>query len=243
MEINEKEALTKIKAELKKVKEENDKLKKNNEELSSSISSIKEIQERLNLLENEKNIVNSAISMSLNKDKEYIDKINQRDIRIVHGVNSIGTTISTYNRKFHLTSIGEKITVSWEQFEEIYNKYRNWFLKNGILYLDEGFEDIAVEYGLPIYSNKNSESMTKKKFEESANMGLEELRDFVLSLSPSSQRAFYILWMQKCEQDSKDTRYFDSSKMELFQRISKDNTIFQWLIYRAHEYEKEQNKK
>jgi hypothetical protein len=214
--------LDELKAMLLEFKRQNEESIKQNEEL---IKQNKELQERLSAAET----VTPMKSIPL--DGIILQTNNEEKIYVVHMCEMMGgltTHISLSDTTRDLRRLGEIMTLTQSQFEELKGKYLHYFEK-GILAMDARNVEIATMNHLPIYDTVTQGHYNPKVINDLGRMSKDQLRDLYNNLSHQNRQNVIGIWLNKCY--SKDPNYLDREKLEFLSKLTEgsdfDDIIFE----------------
>lgn len=198
-------------------------MKKNNEDL---IQQNKELQDKLVSLEEEKIKmsavpVQTGVLMSAPVDEK---------IYVVHMCEMMGgltTHISLSDTSRDLRRLGEIMTLTQSQFEELKGKYLHYFEK-GILAIDAKNIEIATMNHLPVYDSITKNHYNPQVINDLGKMSNAQLKELYSNLSYQNQQNIIGIWLNKCY--NKDPNYLDRNKLEFLSKLT-EGTDFDDIIF------------
>ena len=121
-----------------------------------------------------------------------------------------------------MTKFGEERQVNKQQFQTLIGKYRSFFEKQMIL-LGSKHLNLADRYKVVAYDPNSRSFMHPSDLNNLGKLPYNELENYYNNLSEASKVGFLSYWYSKCYERNKD--YYDISKMELLNRLSKSKTF------------------
>lgn len=202
-----------LKAMVLEMKKSNEDLIQQNKDL---IQQNKDLQDKLISLEDEKTKVTSVpvqtgVLMSSQLDEK---------IYVVHMCEMMGgltTHISLSDTSRDLRRLGEIMTLTQSQFEELKGKYLHYFEK-GILAIDARNIEIATMNHLPIYDTVTQSHYNPQVINDLGKMSNSQLKELYSNLSYQNQQNIIGIWLNKCY--NKDPNYLDRNKLEFLSKLT-----------------------
>ena len=157
---------------------------------------------------------------------EYLtNKKSDREVVIVHNrelIPGLTTHIELTGLTIDFRTLGEERVVSWQQFEECVSKYRKWFEEEIILLGNQNAE-LAENYNIPCVKRKGGAVVTRSDLARLGDMDVRTLEDFYNNLTEEDKAFVCSYWLGKCYE--KDKKYYDRYKVELLNRLSKEQVF------------------
>lgn len=205
---------TKDSSEFDELKEMFLEMKKNNEYL---MEQNKELQDKIISLETEKtnNIPSAPIQAGV-----LLSGPAEEKVYVVHMCEMMGgltTHIALSDTSRDLRRLGEIMTLTQSQFEELKGKYLHYFEK-GILAIDARNVDIATMNRLPVYDTVTQKHYNPQVVNDLGKMSNEQLKELYSNLSYQNQQNVIGIWLNKCYE--KDPNYLDRNKLEFLSKLT-----------------------
>ena len=220
--------LEELKSMFLAMKESNDALIKQNQEL----------QERIVAMEEDKKIV-EAVPLQTGY---FMTQPNEEKVYVVHMCEMMGgltTHISLSDTSRDLRRLGEIMTLTQSQFEELKGKYLHYFEK-GILAIDAKNIELATMNHLPVYDSVTQSHYNPKMINDLGKMSNTQLQELYESLSYQNQQNIIGIWLYKCY--NKDPNYLDRKKLEFLSKLT-GGSDFDDIIFELIENDKRKMQK
>lgn len=152
-----------------------------------------------------------------------------QSITLVHTIqhnNGLSTYMKVDNLEITMRNMGEKRTLTRQQFETLVGTYRHYF-DMGFIALDISAIDMAEAYGVGCYNPNDKSQFTAKTIKDLGNMSLDKIEEIYRGLSETSKKNFLNYWLNKAYE--KEEGFYDKAKMGQLDRLAETN-IFAHLI-------------
>lgn len=161
------------------------------------------------------------------------NKKSDREVTIVHNAEMFGgmsTYIKLSTMKINFTRLGEERTLSWQQFEELCNTYRN-FIDRGLIKVTPAQRDLCSVYQIGCYENGDPTTLTSDILNKLPNFTEKELEDCYNQLVETDKTILLNYWLGKCyaRPEERDDRFYNRYKIELLNRLS-NSSVFDNII-------------
>lgn len=189
-----------------------------NEALKEKISNIEKIESEIEegmLQEETRNNVVQPSYVSAGEVQTPLSKI-----KIYHMQELVGGTVTYIKLKQTtrtLRHMGQVMTLSLNDFEELVGAYKHYFDK-GVLALDASAMEYADLYDLPIYDAKTKATYNANVLKNVVNYNYDQLQEFYNSLSETNKTSFLNYWLGQVYE--KTPGYYDMQKMRWLNTIS-----------------------
>lgn len=153
----------------------------------------------------------------------------EKTVTIVHTIqhnNGLSTYMKVDNLEIVMRNMGEKRTLSRQQFETLVGTYAHYF-DMGFIALDSSAIELAEAYGVDCYNPNDKSQFTAKTLKDLGKMSLDKLEEIYRGLSESSKKNFLNYWLNKAYE--KEEGFYDKAKMGQLDRLAETN-IFAHLI-------------
>ena len=220
-------ALADMKEENKKLKAEIEGFKKEQAELQEAKEIIvEEIEPMTSVLESSNDRTDKLLETLINRKMD-------REVTIVHNAEMFGgmstyITLSTMTIKF--TRLGEERVLSWQQFEELCNKYRK-FIDRGLIKVAPQYHYLCDKYQIGCYDIEGKKTLTSEVINRLPDMTNEELEACYNDLYDTDKTILLNYWLGQCyaRPENKDKRFYNRYKIELLNRLS-NSAVFDNII-------------
>jgi hypothetical protein len=201
-----------------------------NQDFSALMEKFKQMQEEIEQLKKEKS--NNTNSNDLSKDLISLLNSNSlknnsidEEVTIIFNLHGTARVIfPTWT--LDLKEFGEERVLSKQQFQDLIGKKRSYFSKEYIV-LHEKHMDLAQKYKITVYSQNSNLFMKSIDLDRFGDMDIYEIESYYNKLSENSKKHFLGYFMKKCYE--RDEKFFDTTKMQALNKISKSNT-FEFLL-------------
>ena len=210
-----------------------------NEQLKKLIEEIEKLKKQVNdtkktneaLAEENKALKESALEPVVSTvDLEAVPASSTSEyVTIVHAIqlnNGLSTFLRVGDLEITMRNIGEKRTLTRQQFEMILGSYRHYF-DMGFIALDSSELELAEAYGVDCYNPNDETQFTAKTIKALKTMSLDEIEKLYKGLSDSSKKKFLNYWLNKVYE--KEEGFYDKVKMGQLDRLAETN-IFAHII-------------
>lgn len=235
-----------ILALLKAMKEENAKaladMKEENEKLKAEIEGFKKEQkakeqEAKEIIVEEIEPMTAVLESSNDRTDKLLETlINRkmdREVTIVHNAEMFGgmsTYIKLSTMTINFTRLGEQRVLSWQQFEELCNKYRK-FIDRGLIKVAPEYRYLCDTYQIGCYDIEGKKTLTSDVINRLPDMTNEELEACYNGLYDTDKTILLNYWLGQCyaRPENKDKRFYNRYKIELLNRLS-NSAVFDNII-------------
>ena len=206
-------------SELNELKELLFEMKKSNEAL---LEQNKELQQKITIMENVSQIQPIQVGTITPNVEERVYVVHMCEM-----MGGLTTHITLSDTTRDLRRMGEIMTLTMSQFEELKGKYLHFFEK-GILAIDAKNIELATMNHLPVYDNVTQSHYNPKIINDLGKMTREQLKDLYENLSYQNQQNVIGIWLNKCY--NKDPNYLDREKLEFLSKLT-GGTDFDDIIF------------
>jgi len=184
---------------------------------------------------------NQALKERGPKVIEVPSKVDDK-VYVVHLRDYNGTGLTTHialsSTQRDLTTFGEIMTLSVQEFEELAGSFKHYFTA-GVLAIDPRSIVYAEERKLPVYDRETEEKFNAEVLAKLGNMTNDELKNLFESLSYANQQGVLTYWLNKCY--NKDPKFYVREKMVFLDKIS-ESTVFEDIIFEMDENARKKTK-
>lgn len=235
-----KQDLTEVLSLLQTMREENAKalkaLEDENNKLKTEIEQMKKEQTE-EALEGENNTVETSSTNAIEVANDRTDRLLEtlvnrkmdREVTIVHNAEMFGG-MSTYIKLSTMTidfrKMGEQRVLSWQQFEELCNRYRK-FIDRGLIKVTPEYRYLCDTYQIGCYDVDGKKTLTSDILNKLPDMTNEQLETCYNDLYDTDKNILLNYWLGQCyaRPENKDKRFYDRYKIELLNRLS-NSSVF-----------------
>ena len=224
--MTKEESLTQVKSEVKgssleleALKEMILEMKSGNEALISQnqelIKQNQDLQQRISSMEEERKITAVPLQTGI-----LMSSPNEERVYVVHMCEMMGgltTHISLSDTSRDLRRLGEIMTLTQSQFEELKGKYLHYFEK-GILAIDARNIELATTNHLPVYDSVTQKHYNPQVINDLGKMSNKQLQELYDNLSYQNQQNVIGIWLYNCY--NKDPNYLDRNKLEFLSKLT-----------------------
>lgn len=213
---------------LEALKNENNKLKTEIEEMKKerveegNVAEVKQAEPFTNVLE----VANDRTDKLL---ETLVNRKMDREVTIVHNAEMFGG-MSTYIKLSTMTidfrKMGEQRVLSWQQFEELCNRYRK-FIDRGLIKVTPEYRYLCDTYQIGCYDVEGKKTLTTDILNKLPDMSNEELETCYNGLYDTDKNILLNYWLGQCyaRPENKDRRFYNRYKIELLNRLS-NSSVF-----------------
>lgn len=220
-------ALADMKAENEKLKVEIEGFKKEQETKEQEAQvTIEEIEPMTTVLESSNDRTDKLLETLINRKMD-------REVTIVHNAEMFGgmsTYIKLSNMTINFTRLGEQRVLSWQQFEELCNRYRK-FIDRGLIKVSSEYRYLCDTYQIGCYDTDGKNTLTSETIKRLPDMSNEELEACYNNLCDTDKTILLNYWLGQCyaRPENKDKRFYNRYKIELLNRLS-NSAVFDNII-------------
>lgn len=232
--------ITEILALLQAIKEDNVKaletLKKENDKLRTEIEEIKkeQINEGAGIeAETVEPLITNVVEVANDRTDKLLETLvnrkMDREVTIVHNAEMFGG-MSTYIKLSTMTidfrKLGEQRVLSWQQFEELCNRYRK-FIDRGLIKVTPEYRYLCDTYQIGCYDVEGKKTLTSDILNKLPDMSNEELETCYNNLYDTDKNILLNYWLGQCyaRPENKDKRFYNRYKIELLNRLSQSSVF------------------
>lgn len=213
---------------LESLKTENEKLKNEIEEMKKKHSDEEKVTTKTSepAISREPEVTNSKTDKIL---EALANRKMDREVTIVHNAEMLGG-MSTYIKLSTMTidfrKLGEQRVLSWQQFEELCNRYRK-FIDRGLIKVTPEYRYLCDTYKIGCYDVDGKKTLTSDILNRLPDMSHEELEVCYNDLYDTDKNILLNYWMGQCyaRPENRDKRFYDRYKVELLNRLS-NSSVF-----------------
>lgn len=214
---------------LKALEDENNKLKTEIEQMKKE-----QVEEALEG-ENNTGETSSANVIEVANDRTdrlletLVNRKMDREVTIVHNAEMFGG-MSTYIKLSTMTidfrKMGEQRVLSWQQFEELCNRYRK-FIDRGLIKVTPEYRYLCDTYQIGCYDVEGKKTLTSDILNKLPDMSNEQLESCYNQLYDTDKNILLNYWLGQCyaRPENRDKRFYDRYKIELLNRLS-NSSVF-----------------
>jgi hypothetical protein len=235
-----KQELTEVLSLLQTMREENAKalkaLEDENNKLKTEIEQMKKEQTE-EALEGENNTVETSSTNAIEVANDRTDRLLEtlvnrkmdREVTIVHNAEMFGG-MSTYIKLSTMTidfrKMGEQRVLSWQQFEELCNRYRK-FIDRGLIKVTPEYRYLCDTYQIGCYDVDGKKTLTSDILNKLPDMTNEQLETCYNDLYDTDKNILLNYWLGQCyaRPENRDKRFYNRYKIELLNRLS-NSSVF-----------------
>ena len=232
--------LSEVLSLLQTMREENAKalkaLEDENNKLKTEIEQMKKEQTE-EALEGENNTVENLSTNAIEVANDRTDKLLEtlvnrkmdREVTIVHNAEMFGG-MSTYIKLSTMTidfrKMGEQRVLSWQQFEELCNRYRK-FIDRGLIKVTPEYRYLCDTYQIGCYDVDGKKTLTSDILNKLPDMTNEQLETCYNDLYDTDKNILLNYWLGQCyaRPENRDKRFYNRYKIELLNRLS-NSSVF-----------------
>lgn len=225
---------------LQTMREENAKalqaLENENNKLKMEIEEMKKEQSE-GVSEVESNTIETSSTNAIEVANDRTDRLLEtlvnrkmdREVTIVHNAEMFGG-MSTYIKLSTMTiefrKMGEQRVLSWQQFEELCNRYRK-FIDRGLIKVTPEYRYLCDTYQIGCYDVDGKKTLTSDILNKLPNMTNEQLETCYNDLYDTDKNILLNYWLGQCyaRPENRDKRFYDRYKIELLNRLS-NSSVF-----------------
>ena len=187
-----------------------------------------------NILEQNKALIaeNKELKNSINEPTVEVASSTaplEKEITIVHTIqhnNGLTTFMKVGTLEIVMRNMGEKRTLTRQQFETIVGTYRHFF-DMGFIALDSSEIELAETYGIDCYNPNDKTQFTAATLKGLGKASLDKVEEIYEGLSEASKKNFLNYWLNKVYE--KEEGFYDKAKMSQLDRLAQTN-IFAHII-------------
>ena len=235
-----KQDLSEVLSLLQTMREENAKalqaLENENNKLKMEIEEMKKEQSE-GVSEVEGNTIETSSTNAIEVANDRTDRLLEtlvnrkmdREVTIVHNAEMFGG-MSTYIKLSTMTidfrKMGEQRVLSWQQFEELCNRYRK-FIDRGLIKVTPEYRYLCDTYQIGCYDVDGKKTLTSDILNKLPNMTNEQLETCYNDLYDTDKNILLNYWLGQCyaRPENRDKRFYDRYKIELLNRLS-NSSVF-----------------
>lgn len=149
----------------------------------------------------------------------------EQQVTIVHTIqhsNGLSTFMKVGDLEIVMRNMGEKRTLTKQQFETIVGSYRHFF-DMGFIALDSAEIEIAEAYGVDCYNPNDETQFTAKTLKGLGNCSLDKIEEIYKGLSEPSKKNFLNYWLNKAYEKAEG--FYDKAKMGQLDRLAETNVF------------------
>ena len=210
-----------LKSMFLEMKQNNENLMKQNQDLQEKIISLEEEKNRMAVP------LQTGVLMPQNDEKVYV-------VHMCEMMGGLTTHISLSDTSRDLRRLGEIMTLSQSQFEELKGRYLHYFEK-GILAIDARNVELATMNHLPVYDTVTQGLYNPQVINDLGKMSNSQLQELYENLSYQNQQNIIGVWLYKCY--NKDPNYLNRNKLEFLSKLT-GGSDFDDIIFELIESEK-----
>ena len=232
--------LSEVLSLLQTMREENAKalqaLEDENKKLKAEIEEIKQEQTE-GVSEVEDNTIETSSANAIEVANDRTDKLLEtlvnrkmdREVTIVHNAEMFGG-MSTYIKLSTMTidfrKMGEQRVLSWQQFEELCNRYRK-FIDRGLIKVTPEYRYLCDTYQIGCYDADGKKTLTSDILSKLPDMTNEQLETCYNDLYDTDKNILLNYWLGQCyaRPENRDKRFYNRYKIELLNRLS-NSSVF-----------------
>lgn len=235
-----KQDLTEVLSLLQIMREENAKalqaLEDENKKLKTEIEEMKKEQsEGVSEVEDNTVVTSSTNAIEVANDRTdrlletLVNRKMDREVTIVHNAEMFGG-MSTYIKLSTMTidfrKMGEQRVLSWQQFEELCNRYRK-FIDRGLIKVTPEYRYLCDTYQIGCYDVEGKKTLTSEILNKLPDMTNEQLESCYNNLYDTDKNILLNYWLGQCyaRPENRDKRFYDRYKIELLNRLS-NSSVF-----------------
>lgn len=195
------------------------------EELKKQTNNI--LKQNKALVEENKQLKNS-ISAPVVEQTSSVAPL-EKEITIVHTIqhnNGLTTFMKVGDLEIVMRNMGEKRTLTRQQFETVVGTYKHFF-DMGFIALDSSEIELADAYGINCYNPNDKTQFTAATLKGLGKASLDKVEEIYNGLSETSKKNFLNYWLNKVYE--KEEGFYDKAKMSQLDRLAQTN-IFAHII-------------
>ena len=149
----------------------------------------------------------------------------EKEITLVHTIqhnNGLSTYMKVGDLEIVMRNMGEKRTLTRQQFETIVGTYRHFF-DMGFIALDSSEIELADAYGIDCYNPNDKTQFTAATIKGLGKASLDKVEEIYNGLSEPSKKNFLNYWLNKVYE--KEEGFYDKAKMSQLDRLAQTSVF------------------